>query len=82
MAVVLVTVLKAIRPWPRILSSCVAEDEEQGRIKRVHKVGTIVCYTEKAPSAWHRRGTQKTGNTYCVCHDVSWNAMRFVEQTQ
>ena len=22
------------------------------------------CYTEKAPNAWHRRGTQKTGNTY------------------
>ena len=25
---------------------------------------TVVCYTEKAPNAWHRRGTQKTGNTY------------------
>ena len=23
-----------------------------------------MCYTEKAPNAWHRRGTQKTGNTY------------------
>ena len=23
-----------------------------------------MCYTEKAPKAWHRRGTQKTGNTY------------------
>ena len=23
-----------------------------------------VCYTGKAPNAWHRRGTQKTGNTY------------------
>ena len=22
------------------------------------------CYKEKAPNAWHRRGTQKTGNTY------------------
>ena len=22
------------------------------------------CYTEKAPNAWHRHGTQKTGNTY------------------
>ena len=22
------------------------------------------CYTEKAPNAWHRQGTQKTGNTY------------------
>ena len=22
------------------------------------------CYTEKAPNAWHRRGTQKTRNTY------------------
>ena len=22
------------------------------------------CYTEKAPNAWHCRGTQKTGNTY------------------
>ena len=22
------------------------------------------CYTEKAPNSWHRRGTQKTGNTY------------------
>ena len=24
----------------------------------------VACYTEKAPNAWHRRGTQKTGNTY------------------
>ena len=24
----------------------------------------LVCHTEKAPNAWHRRGTQKTGNTY------------------
>ena len=23
-----------------------------------------LCYTEKAPNAWHCRGTQKTGNTY------------------
>ena len=23
-----------------------------------------MCCTEKAPNAWHRRGTQKTGNTY------------------
>ena len=23
-----------------------------------------MCYTEKAPNTWHRRGTQKTGNTY------------------
>ena len=23
-----------------------------------------VSYTEKAPNAWHRRGTQKTGNAY------------------
>ena len=23
-----------------------------------------MCYTEKAPNAWHRRGTQRTGNTY------------------
>ena len=22
------------------------------------------CYTEKAPNAWHRRGTQKTGYSY------------------
>ena len=22
------------------------------------------CDTEKAPNSWHRRGTQKTGNTY------------------
>ena len=26
--------------------------------------GTILCYTKKAPNAWHRRGTSKTGNTY------------------
>ena len=25
---------------------------------------SVKCYTEKAPNAWHRRGTQKTGNTY------------------
>ena len=24
----------------------------------------LCCYTEKAPNAWHRRGTPKTGNTY------------------
>ena len=24
----------------------------------------MLCYTEKAPNAWHRRGTKKTGNTY------------------
>ena len=24
----------------------------------------VVFYTEKAPNAWHRRGAQKTGNTY------------------
>ena len=24
----------------------------------------MVCYTEKAPNAWQRRGTQKTRNTY------------------
>ena len=24
----------------------------------------VECYTEKAPNAWQRRGTQKTGNTY------------------
>ena len=23
-----------------------------------------VCYTEKAPNAWHHQGTQKTGDTY------------------
>ena len=23
-----------------------------------------MCYTEKAPNAWHRQGTQKTGNSY------------------
>ena len=23
-----------------------------------------MCYTERAPNAWQRRGTQKTGNTY------------------
>ena len=23
-----------------------------------------LCYTEKAPNAWQRRGTQKTRNTY------------------
>ena len=26
--------------------------------------GTLTCYTEKAPNAWQRRGTQKTRNTY------------------
>jgi len=25
---------------------------------------TGMCYTVKAPNAWHCRGTQKTGNTY------------------
>ena len=24
----------------------------------------VTCYTEKAPNAWQRRGTQKTRNTY------------------
>ena len=24
----------------------------------------LLCYTEKSPNAWHRRGTPKTGNTY------------------
>ena len=32
-----------------------------------------VCYTEKAPNAWERRGAQKTRNTYnqlaCVSHE-------------
>ena len=27
-------------------------------------VHASMCYTEKAPNAWHRRGTQNTGNTY------------------
>ena len=26
----------------------------------------IWCYTEKAPNAWHRRGTQKAGNSYMI----------------
>ena len=26
--------------------------------------GLRVCYTEKAPNAWQRRGTQKTTNTF------------------
>ena len=25
---------------------------------------SLLCYTKKAPNAWHRRGTQNTGNTY------------------
>ena len=29
-------------------------------------VRVCMCYTETAPNAWHRRGTQKTGNTYSV----------------
>ena len=29
-----------------------------------------MCYTEKAPNAWHRRGTQKTGNAQ-VCVRVN-----------
>ena len=24
------------------------------------KINVSMCYTEKAPNAWHRRGTQKT----------------------
>ena len=27
-------------------------------------VSSPVCYTEKAPNAWQRRGTQTTRNTY------------------
>ena len=30
----------------------------------VHSLLCCVCYTEKAPNAWQRRGTQKTRNTY------------------
>ena len=29
-----------------------------------------LCYTEKAPNAWQRRGTQKTRNTYNHLHGV------------
>ena len=28
-----------------------------------HAESQGVCYKEKAPNAWHRRGTSKTGNT-------------------
>ena len=31
---------------------------------RVRKVFPEMCYTEKSLDAWHRLGTQKTGNTY------------------
>ena len=27
----------------------------------------LLCYTEKAPNVWHRRGTQNAGNTYGFC---------------
>ena len=30
----------------------------------LHPPQRLQCYTEKAPNAWHRRGAQKTGNTY------------------
>ena len=35
------------------------------------------CYTEKAPNAWHRRGTQKTGSScyiFTVSYIVPWPA--------
>ena len=32
--------------------------------KEHNRQGTSQCYTEKAPNAWQRRGTQKTRNTY------------------
>ena len=31
------------------------------KLKAWHRKG---CYTEKAPNAWHRGGTQTTGDTY------------------
>ena len=34
----------------------------QATLPFVHHSLTAVCYTEKAPHAWHRRGTQKTAS--------------------
>ena len=57
--------------------SCMRKPQTPGNAKHHNKITTSsnqtkrppaavesMCYTEKSPNAWQRRGTQKTRNTY------------------
>ena len=49
----------------RVMSEEVASMASMSRLEQlVRASASCMCYTEKAPNAWQRQGTQKTRNTY------------------